>query len=183
MATTYGTSHFESKEAAVRYYAPYHYSDTAKAVERKLEEGEIHIGPPTAKPGERVYLNHQEGRYFIEDPGYVAMLKAEGWQVWMRNDSITKRPAQYCFVTDGTHIAYVQWSDLRPGVSTVHLPNKTTGTGFQYSEEITPQMVREAMQCVAPGWADGKDRASVRKYKDWDEYLHANSFNEGLFQV
>ena len=179
----YGTSHFESKQAAVKYYAPYHHADAAKAVERKIAEGEIHIGPPTPKPGENVYLNRREGRYFIEDPGYVTMLKAEGWQVWMRNDPIAKHPGQYCFVTDGTHIAYAQWSDHRPGVSTVHLPNKTTGTGFQFAETITPDTVCKAMNCVAPAWASDKDRASVRKYTDWNEYLHANSFNEGLFQV
>lgn len=179
----YGTSHFESKQAAVKYYSPYHYADVVDAVDRKIAEGEIHIGAPTVKPGEHLYLNHREGRYFIEDPGYVTMLKAEGWQVWMRNDSATKRPAQYCFVTDGTHIAYVQWGDsYQTKVSTVHKPNKQSGTGFGIAEEITPKTVREAMICIAPSWAS-RDLHSVRKYANWNEYHHANSFNEELFQV
>ena len=63
----WGTSHFESKAAAVRYYQPYHYGDTTAAVERKLEEGEIHISLPAAKPGQTVTLNREEGRYFIEE--------------------------------------------------------------------------------------------------------------------
>ena len=179
--TSWGTSYFENKQAAVKYYTPYHYSETAAAVERKLADGEIHIGMPKPKLGERVYLNHQEGRYFIEDPGYVAMLKAEGYQVWMREKAIG--PTQYCFVTDGTRIAYVQWSDHQPRVSTVHYPNKTTGTGFGFADEITPQTIRGAMDCVTPGWASGRDAATVRKYKDWNEYRNANNFNMQLVEV
>ena len=62
----YGTSHFASKLDAYVYYKPYGYDDVRTAVDRKLAEGEIHIGKPEAKPGERVLLNVQEGRYFIE---------------------------------------------------------------------------------------------------------------------
>ncbi|OYV38946.1 MAG: hypothetical protein B7Z80_08705 [Rhodospirillales bacterium 20-64-7] len=63
----WGTSHFESKDAAISYYRPYGYSNTAQAVERKLADGEIHIGKPEAKPGQTVTLNREEGRYFIEE--------------------------------------------------------------------------------------------------------------------
>ena len=65
METRWGTSHFESRAAAIRYYRPYGY--TAASVERKIVEGEIHIGPPEAKPGQTVTLNREEGRYFIEE--------------------------------------------------------------------------------------------------------------------
>lgn len=64
--THYGTSHFVSKQAAVRYYRPYGYDEPTKAVERKIAEGEISIGAPVPKVGESVYLNAEEGRYFIE---------------------------------------------------------------------------------------------------------------------
>lgn len=47
-----GTSHFVTFEKACRYYAGYGYS---KADVRKLvNTGEIHIGAPRVKPGERL---------------------------------------------------------------------------------------------------------------------------------
>ena len=68
MITQYGTSHFEDWMAAVRYYKPYENNNlqqSYKAVERKIKEGVIHIGPPEVKPGESISLNEEEGRYFI----------------------------------------------------------------------------------------------------------------------
>jgi hypothetical protein len=108
----------------------------------------------------------------------IEMLKETGLQVWMR-----KLTDEYCYCTDGINICYVQWSDLRTTVSTVHIPNRQTGTGFQYSDTITPDHVRKAMMTIAPGWASSKDRASVKKYKDWNDFHNSNSFNAQLFQV
>ena len=64
-----GTSHFESETAAVKYYTPYEDSvkDARAAVETKLKEGEIHIGKPALKEGEKLVLNKEEGRYFIQE--------------------------------------------------------------------------------------------------------------------
>ncbi len=106
----------------------------------------------------------------------VKMLKDAGLQVWMR-----KPEDEYCFVTDGTRIAYVQWSDYRTSVSTVHMPNKYTGTGFGMFDEITPENVRRAMVTVAPAWA--RDVQSVKKYKNWASYHSADSWNSGLVEV
>lgn len=57
-----GTSHFVTRAAAIRYYEVFGY-DT-KDVEAKLAEGEIHIGPPTLKDGERLGMM-DGGRYSI----------------------------------------------------------------------------------------------------------------------
>lgn len=64
-----GTSHFKSREAAMRYYRDYGYTDLAGVVDRKLADGEIHIGPPTLKPdgSERFVLIDNGTRYAIED--------------------------------------------------------------------------------------------------------------------
>jgi len=43
---TIGTSYFINLQAAYRYYAP--YGDSRAAVDRKIAEGQIHIGRPTA---------------------------------------------------------------------------------------------------------------------------------------
>lgn len=63
---TYGTSHFVSRAAAIRYYRPYE-TEASQAVSRKLEEGQIHIGAPTLKIGESCYVDAAEGRYFVTD--------------------------------------------------------------------------------------------------------------------
>ena len=57
-----GTSHFISKEKAIKYFAEYHYNNTVQAVNDKLERGEIHIGTPKIKENESLELNN-EGRY------------------------------------------------------------------------------------------------------------------------
>lgn len=64
-ASTYGTSYFVSMAAAVRYYKDYHYSDTKAAVLRKLSEGEIHIGKPPLKAGERLGTTDGGKRYTV----------------------------------------------------------------------------------------------------------------------
>ena len=49
-----GTNYFVSLAAAVAYYADYHFEDAAVTVECKLKAGEIRIGEPRIKPGERL---------------------------------------------------------------------------------------------------------------------------------
>jgi hypothetical protein len=61
-----GTSYFVSKQAAIRYYQPAEYPVAAEAVEDKLARGEIHIGKPDLKPGQRLTII-DGGRYAIED--------------------------------------------------------------------------------------------------------------------
>lgn len=61
----YGTAHFEDLAAARVYYATYGFS--AEEVARKLKVGEIFLGPPPLKPGQKLHLDRQEHRYFIEE--------------------------------------------------------------------------------------------------------------------
>ena len=62
--TSCGTAHFVDWQAAVRYYAPYGYDRAA--VRRKIEEGEIHLGRPPLKEGERLTIIDEGTRYAIE---------------------------------------------------------------------------------------------------------------------
>ena len=114
--------------------------------------------------------------------GYIEMMKAQGWKVYKRN-GLGGRPSEYCYCTDGTNIAYVQWSEGRPQVSTVHVPNRMTGTGFQFADSITPETIRAAMDCHAPSWVRVGEIPSVRKYKDWEAFHHSNTFNAELAEV
>ena len=64
MSTTRGTAHFTSEAAAIRYYKPYGFNKAD--VRRKLVAGEIHTGRPTVSEEETVWVNKDEGRYFIQ---------------------------------------------------------------------------------------------------------------------
>ena len=62
--TKWGTSHFISYTSARNYYSK--QGESREAVDRKIEEKLITIGKPDLKPGERLIVNFEEGRYFIE---------------------------------------------------------------------------------------------------------------------
>ena len=62
----YGTHHFSNMAAAFSYYCSKGF--TRASVMDKIESGEIRIGRPDLKNGERCILNRAEGRYFIESP-------------------------------------------------------------------------------------------------------------------
>ena len=114
---------------------------------------------------------------------YVEMMKAQGWKVYKRPTVTASFKGEYCYCTDGTNIAYAQWSDGRPSVSTVHKPNRQTGTGFQFDDRITPDSVLKAMTTLTPTWARARDIPSVHKYKNWEEFHKSNSFNAELVEV
>ena len=65
-----GTCHFISTDSAVRYYAQQgsmSRADAVQAVAEKILAGEIQIGRPPERPGERVYTDPVEGRYYVAD--------------------------------------------------------------------------------------------------------------------
>lgn len=66
-----GTSHFVSRSHAIHYYHAYEatYSDAVIAVSNKLAAGEIHIGKPVLKAGERLITIDGGDRYAIESEG------------------------------------------------------------------------------------------------------------------
>lgn len=65
-ATTYGTSHFVSINAAIRYYEP--YSDNPRSsVALKLAGGEIFIGRPLLRHGQTLAVIN--GRYHVTEGG------------------------------------------------------------------------------------------------------------------
>lgn len=64
MKTTTGTNHFSSFYKAAAYYAP--YGLTSEDVFQKIQNKEIFVGKPEIKEGQKLYLNKEEGRYFIE---------------------------------------------------------------------------------------------------------------------
>jgi len=65
MATRWGTCHFVTQRAAVKYYKSQE-CDRAEVL-RKIKDGEIEIGPPVVKNMDRLIIDNEEGRYFIEE--------------------------------------------------------------------------------------------------------------------
>ncbi len=63
MGEIWGSDHFVSRRAARAYYARQGYD--AADVAAKFEAGEIHVGKPAVKPGERLGMIPGEGRYAV----------------------------------------------------------------------------------------------------------------------
>lgn len=108
----------------------------------------------------------------------LEIIKAAGYRVFMRPGADT-----YCYYTDGTLIGYAQWGRNDVRVTSVHVPNRNCGTGFAISDTINAATLRAAMTCTAPHWATGSDRASVKKYRDFDAFLKSSKFNSELLEV
>lgn len=62
----YGTCYFPTRGNAIRYYRDTEGANAAKAVDRKLAEGSIHVGklPPT-KPGDKISV--EDCRYHVTE--------------------------------------------------------------------------------------------------------------------
>lgn len=113
---------------------------------------------------------------------YISTIRGCGYRVFIRPNKLTGE-VTYCFYTDGKHIGCAQWSDGRPQTVTVHKANRTTGTGFQFAENITAATIKGAAECFAPGWASSADIESVKKYASWDSYFNSSAWNRELIEV
>lgn len=107
-------------------------------------------------------------------------VKDLGFRVFVRNDGDT-----YAFFTNGKSFGYVQ-KDYFGGysISSVHIPNHTSGTGFQISkpDELTAENLSSAF-CIAPYWADWRSQTSVKQYANEKAFLKAHSWGGGLKEV
>ena len=64
MGIKHGTSHFVTREAAIRYFSAQCY--TRLSIDEKFKTGEIKVGKPELKAGEKLFIIKSEGRYQIE---------------------------------------------------------------------------------------------------------------------
>lgn len=83
----------------------------------------------------------------------------------------------YLYYTDGTRIGYLQKGDFGGlSISTVHIPNRTTGTGFQATDAADPALVLTRSELErgfmhAPSWASSDDRKATHKWADMAAFL------------
>ena len=107
----------------------------------------------------------------------IGRAKAQGLQVWTFDSDDAE--IKQVFVTDGTRIASISRILGGLSVSSVHKPCRECGTGFGLSGhwgETTMddaiKMLPAAMTMTAPSWATTADRAAVRKWASWEEYMN-----------
>jgi hypothetical protein len=66
MTTRTSTHHFITFHAACRYYA--NQGESVQDVRDKIREGTIAVGAPlNLDPTQRLVMNREEGRYFLEE--------------------------------------------------------------------------------------------------------------------
>lgn len=107
----------------------------------------------------------------------IAKVQSLGFDVYMRSPDDT-----WLLFVDGDRIGYLQCGHFGGySLSTVHKPNRTTGTGFQILVDVDLEgLDRDALERAlvsAPHWANGPERQSVSKWKGIDEYRAGGLFN------
>lgn len=111
-------------------------------------------------------------------PETLDAIAALGFDVYQSSDP---RWQSYLFFTDGDKIGYFE-NDRLSGwtISTVHIPNRTTGTGFSLRDTL-PGPVELTRECLtkafmtAPAWASDAMRASVAKWPSVASFLKERS--------
>jgi hypothetical protein len=103
-------------------------------------------------------------------------IAALGFDVYAPSDPYWQ---SYLFYTDGTRIGYMEGGFEGWRLSTVHVPNRITGTGFSlhsYGESaaLTKEEL-EAAFAIAPPWASNLELASVRKWPSLEAFLKGRS--------
>jgi len=98
-----------------------------------------------------------------------------GFRVFMR----TPYDSWLYFVDDADRIGYAQ--ETRSGfvsISTVHVPNSETGTGFVLDDipSLSANNLAKAF-VIAPGWVTGGQAASVNKWANWEAFKASSPFN------
>lgn len=108
------------------------------------------------------------------DKAIIKKVQSFGFDVYMRNEGDT-----WLIFTDGTRIGYLQDDRSSFSLSTVHKPNKNSGTGFQMLRHVGDFTKEDLEACFAraPHWALERDARPVVKYKDMAAYINENSFN------
>ena len=111
------------------------------------------------------------------DQSIIARIQGYGFDVYMRDPKDT-----YLYFTDGTRIGYLQ-EDRLAGITmaTVHMPNRTTGTGFQVTRHAPEFDKTDLERCfrIGPEWASTRDLSSVVKYKSMEAFIKSDSWRGG----
>lgn len=103
-------------------------------------------------------------------------LHSLGLEVYMRN-----RDDSYLIFSDGKRLGYLEHHAFNGfTLTSVHVPNSTTGTGFQvarHAPSVDEPQLRRCLTLTEPGWLPSRDRGKTVKYRSPESYFSASSFN------
>lgn len=95
--------------------------------------------------------------------GYADLLVRNGLAVYYPENAST-----YFWVSDGENIGYVQIETSGFSFSTVHRPNRQSGTGFQVEKHVYPATLQHVLNTFkTPNWARNMQ---CTKYQNWDQF-------------
>ena len=110
---------------------------------------------------------------------YVEKLKANGFNVYYSHySSLREEPISYVHFTKDGKIGYLQVEGWRGfSFTSVHKPNRETGTGYQIHTEIFKPTIDHAYDAFVkyPNWATSKEIESVIKYANFSEFKKRSS--------
>lgn len=110
----------------------------------------------------------------------VDFMKAAGFHVYMRD-----RADSYALFADENGIGYVQFDPMEGySVSTVHVPNRESGTGYQIARHVstlTDRILEEAVRTVVPHWHRGD--SPPLKYAGIEDYRSRGKFEAEYREV
>jgi len=106
-------------------------------------------------------------------------IKEAGFELYMRNLN-----DRYGYYTDGSNIGYIQesWSG-NYDLSTVHVPNLDSGSGYQVERGGNDYLTKEILQRAFAIQPAGFYGPRPRKWKDWAAFNNADSWNKQLAKV
>lgn len=110
----------------------------------------------------------------------IAAVQKAGFDVYMRRTTDS-----WLYFTDGKNIGYLQDGCRGAALSTAHIPNTSSGAGYGLRDfmplsDLTKEILSEAFM-HAPNWS--REPNSVRKWKDMQAFIAADSFNRGYALV
>lgn len=109
----------------------------------------------------------------------IEEIKALGFRVWTRGNPRDT----WCYFTDstGTRIGYCEESRFGYNLSTRHIPNRDTGTGFRINENpihtLTTALLEECF-ITWPSWARGARWPQPTAYRDFDHFNAKGEYHE-----
>ena len=105
----------------------------------------------------------------------IKLVQDAGFKVYMR-----KPEDSWLYYTADARIGYLQNSRMEgPKLSTVHIPNRVTGSGFALGvqDDLDLHALISGL-AHSPHWASSSEMNSVKKYEDWDAFVASSPFNK-----
>lgn len=114
-------------------------------------------------------MKHQE--VVEQAKNFAQELVKAGLKVYVKEDNFT-----WGYFTDGRGIGYFQAGSLVEGVglSTVHIPNSSTGTGFRYCDDLCVKSALNIISGYLPNFVN--NRMPFKPWGSWEHFAMNQKF-------